>query len=143
VKRVCLLALIGAAAIAVPAAARTSPSHPGTPKNCGVHKVAYRAGGKVVNWGLSKNSDGTYSGTLEVKVSTTNHHAKADKHGDVTYTVSNAHVTIAKHAGAPGAGDRVTVKGTITQLPRGCSTTGFTPAVNVTRISVTAPAKKS
>jgi hypothetical protein len=143
-----MLAIAGAMVIAVPAGAHGTPaggsSKPyGISHKCMPHKVAYNASGSLVDWSLTKNSDGTYSGTLEVKVSTTNHHAKADKHGDVTYTVSNAHVTIAKHAGAPGAGDRVTVKGTITQLPRGCSTTGFTPAVNVTRISVTAPAKKS
>ncbi len=140
-KRAMALLAIGAVGVAVPVAV-AKPTTKTPPKNCTAKKEAYRASGTVVTWGLTKNTNGTYSGMLEVKVTSTNHHAKTDKHGDVTYTVKDAHVTMAKGVKTPGAGDRVTVKGTITYLPKGCSTTGFTPTVNVTKVSLQAPKKK-
>ncbi len=50
-------------------------SHPGQSHKCTHHNVAYIVSGTLINQTLSKNADGTCSGTLEVEVTHTNSHA--------------------------------------------------------------------
>src|SRR5215471_13752305 len=74
--------------IAVPAQAAKPP-----PK-CVPHPVSYEVSGTLTTTGsLTKNSDGSYNGTLTVNVTRTNENASADKGMTKTYTLTNAHVS--------------------------------------------------
>jgi hypothetical protein len=144
VKKLAAVAAIGAIAVAVPAVAKPTnhPSHPTTSHKCVPHKVSYRASGKLVTWGLTKNANGTWSGTLTVHVTRTNHHAKPDKGKDVTYTVTDAKVRLGHGvSNPPVAGNRVELKGTVTTIAKKCNKPYFTPTVTITKIVVHTPAK--
>ena len=124
-KRGIVLALAGALAIAVPAGAKTHPSsqgtHPTTSHKCAAHSVAYIASGTLVSSALTKNANGTYSGTVTVMVKRTNHHGKPDKGTTATYTVTNAHVTFGHGVtNPPAAGSRVKVIGKLTTVAKKC-----------------------
>jgi len=117
------------------------PSHPGNPgnpskpHNCTTpHNVAYIVSGTLVSQTLSKNPDGTYSGTLEVEVTHTNNHAVK---GKTSYPVSKVHVTFDNGSvGLVGVttGDRVKAIGKITTLSKKCSQTGFTAVITIRKI---------
>src|SRR4051812_35961130 len=86
-KKLFPVALIAAAAIVVPAQANNGHSHSNTVKNhsqanshkCKPHKVGWIVKGTLVSQSLTKNTDGTYSGTVNIDVTKTNSHAKAEK----------------------------------------------------------------
>lgn len=120
-------------------------SHPGM---CMPHKVGYVASGTLVSQTLTKNADGTYSGTVEVAVTHTNHHAMSDNKTTKAYTVENVHVTFGltdtNNDDSVGlddlkAGDRVHVIGKITTLVKRCSQSGFTPTTTIRHIVFHAP----
>ena len=137
-----VVAAIGALAIAVPASAKPGEHHPTKPTTptkshkCAVHKVAYRASGTLVNFTATKNSDGTYSGTIEVRVTNANHHAKTDKKGNVVYTLDHAKITFGHGANPPAAGDRVTVIGKITTVGKKCSNQSDAGTVTVGKVNI-------
>lgn len=109
-------------------------SHPGRSHKCKAHNVAYVASGTLVSQTLSKNADGTYSGTLEVEVTHTNNHAVK---GKTSYPVSKVHVTFDNGSvGLAGVttGDRVKAIGKITTLSKKCSQTGFTAVITIRKI---------
>ncbi len=126
----------------------------GNSHKCTPHSVAYVASGTLVLatpplTTLTKNTDGTYSGTLEVAVTHTNHHAAADKGKTVIYKVTSVHVTFGladtNKDGTVGLddlanGDRVRVIGKITTLAKKCSQTGFTAETTIRKIVFHAPA---
>ena len=95
------------------------------------HNVAYIVSGTLVSQTLSKNADGTYSGTVTVSVARTNRHAAAAKGMTETYTLTDAHLTFAlrdtNNDGSVGlddlaAGDRVKAIGKITTLSKRSTT---------------------
>jgi len=119
------------------------PSHPGQSHKCKQHNVAYVASGTLVSHTLTKNTDGTYSGEVSVKVTHTNHHAMGDKGTTKTYKVDNVHVTFGladtNNDGSVGLGDlkegdRVKLIGKITRLSKKCSQSGFTATTMIRRI---------
>jgi hypothetical protein len=128
--------------IAVPAGAHGTPaggsSKPyGISHKCMPHKVAYNASGSLVDWSLTKNSDGTYSGTVTVHVTRSNHHAKDTKGSDTTFTVTNARVRFGQGVSDPPAtGSRVKVIGKVTAVAKKCSNRGDAGTVTVRRIVV-------
>jgi hypothetical protein len=138
IKKLLVLTVAGAFAVAVPATAHPShPSHPASSHSCRAHKVAYIAYGRLVSWSATKNGDGTWSGTIVVHVNHANHHAKTDVNGDVTYTLDHARVKLGEGVSTPPhANDKVKVIGKITFLPRHCDHTGFTPHVTVRQVVV-------
>jgi hypothetical protein len=120
----------------------SGPTGPGGSHKCKAHKIAYVAGGKVESSSLTKNSDGTYSGTLVVDVAKADHAGKTDKGKTVTYTLNHARVKFDHGtANPPAAGDRVQVIGKVTTLSKHCDHTGFTPTVTVRQVVVHPPAK--
>jgi hypothetical protein len=145
-----------AAVAAVPAQARpphrdhTAP-HANAPANhCAPHAKRYRASGLLVSESLTQTAgtgtpgkrDDRYSGDVVVDVKKANRHAPT---GQQTFTLDNdkAKFYDADHnhvADDPKAGDRVRLRGKITQLHRGCDTTGFTPTVDVSKVSFRPPA---
>lgn len=126
------------------------PAHPGTPRKCMAHDVAYIASGALVSQTLSKNADGTYSGTVTVSVTHTNRHAAGDQSTIKTYTLTDArvkfHVTDINNDGSIGpddltAGDRVKVIARITTLSRKCDQSGFTAQLTVGKVAFHMPTK--
>jgi hypothetical protein len=116
---------------------------PGHSHKCTPRSVGYVASGLFVSDTLTKNADGSYSGGLVVEVMHTNHHAAADKGKTVTYTLTDARLTLAvsdtNKDGSVGvddlvAGDRTHVIGQITKLAHGCSQTGFTATTTVSHV---------
>ena len=140
-----LIAALTLVALVGPAQAAKSPHppkppHPTTSHNCTPHKVGYVAAGTLVSGLLTKESDGTYSGTLTVHVTRTNHHARGDKGTDKAYTLDHAKANL--HGEDPGAlvvDSRVHVKGTITKLSKKCDQTGFTSTLVIKRVSIKPP----
>jgi hypothetical protein len=95
------LAAIGALAVAMPAAAHpggNSHGHgKGSSHKCQAHNRAYVESGAVDSTTastLAQNSDGTWSGTLVVDVTASNHAARADQGQTVTYTFSSADLNV-------------------------------------------------
>ena len=132
-KRIAFLAagMVALTAIAVPAQAAKP-----TPK-CVPHPVSYEVSGALTAAGsLTKNSDGSYNGTLTVKVTRTNENATADKGMTKTYTLTNAHVSFGHGVSktAPAAKSRVDLEGTITTEPKTC--TAFTPTTTIKKVEL-------
>jgi hypothetical protein len=157
-RKLALLGAVGALAIVAPAQADkpvhpNKPVHPDKPvqavkpvqpvkpakaKSCTPNNRGLNTSGTLVAAALTKNADGSYSGTITVDVIKANHKAPT---GSQTYTLDRAKVKY--HQGvdplAPAPGSRVKVHGKITALPKKCSTTGFTPTVTVTKVDVSQP----
>ncbi len=145
-RKFLLLTVIGALGVtgAAQAAKPPHPAHPVHPvhpahghgskangKACYVHKRGYNAAGTLVSSALTPGTGhDRYNGTIVVDVTRANHRAPT---GAQTFTLTDARVVF--HHGvdstAPGAGSHVGLHGTITELPKRCSTTGFTPAITV------------
>ena len=147
-KRGIILGLAGAMAIAIPAGAKTHPgnsqgqngTHPTQSHKCAAHSVAYIASGTLVSSSLTKNANGTYSGTVTVMVKRTNHHGKPDKGTTATYTVTNAHVTFGNGlTNPPAAGSRVKVIGKLTTVAKKCPYA--TGTLTIKRVSFHSAAK--
>jgi hypothetical protein len=137
VKKIAVLSLVALAGVVASAQAKT---HPSTSHKCTPHAVSYRVSGTLVSGSLTKNSDGTYSGSLTVHVTRTNHHAKADKGTDKAYTLDHAKAKL--HGADPAAlatGSRVKLKGTITKLAKKCDQTGFQAATTIKKADIKPP----
>jgi hypothetical protein len=143
------IAAAGALAVAAPAVARPGhtahPSHPGhsahptqppRSKKCAPHEVAYIASGQFVGWAATQTATGTWTGTITVHVTRSNHHAAGDKGHDVTYTLSNTKVTFGKGANPPAAGDPVHLVGKIGEVARRCPQPGATAPVTVRKVHI-------
>jgi hypothetical protein len=124
------------------------PDHPQGSHKCKPHDVGYVASGTLVKQTLTKNTDGTYSGEVEVEVKHTNHHAKGDNKTTKKYKVENVHVTFGladtNGDGSVGlddlkAGDRVMLLGDITVLAKNCSHAGFKATTTIRKLVFHAP----
>jgi hypothetical protein len=119
-----------------------APAQAAKPPKCVAHPVSYEVSGTLATAGsLTKNSDGSYNGTLAVKVTRTNDNATADKGMTKTYTLTNAHVSFGHGVSktAPAVASRVDLKGTITTEPKTC--TGFTPTDMIKKVELLAAKK--
>jgi hypothetical protein len=142
-KRVSVVVVLALGALVVPAAAKSAKHAPppaAKPHKCVPHGVAYIASGALVSGSLTLNPDGTYSGTLTVHVTKTNHHARADKGTDKSYTLDHAKAKLHGETGATlTAGSRVKLRGKITTLAKKCDQTGFTPTITIKKADIKPP----
>ncbi|HXS34166.1 MAG TPA: hypothetical protein VN758_10390 [Solirubrobacterales bacterium] len=155
-KKIAILGVLGALALAVPAQATTEytpapsppphkpkphhdpkgPHHPKGPHKCKPHSVGYNASGTLVSAAFTPaEKKGRYDGTVEVNVTRANHHAPT---GTQTYTLDSARVKFhhGVDAAAPAPGSRVKLHGKITQLSKHCSQEGFTPVITVKKVDI-------
>jgi hypothetical protein len=144
-KKVALLATLGALLVAIPAAAKPAPHasvwhrHHLHHRGCWAREARYRAAGTLSGWALTENADGTYSGTVTVNVLKGDRHAQGNVGTATTYTVSQVRVIL--HRGVsdpPAAGSRIRLLGRITAIPARCTAldAGFTPTITIHRIEV-------
>jgi hypothetical protein len=121
-------------------AAQPGPSH-----KCSPHKVAFIVSGRLVHQTLAKNSDGTYTGTVTLKVTQTNRHAATEKQGalEKTYSLTSVRVTFGLRDvngdGTKGLddlkeGDRAKLIGKVTKLAKKCNTGTFTPQTSIRKV---------
>jgi hypothetical protein len=117
----------------------------GKSHKCKPHKVGYVASGLLESQTLTKNSDGSYSGALVVKVEHSNFHAKKTT---LPNPVENVQVTFGladtNNDGSVGTddlakGDRVQVIGKITTLAKKCDKKEFTAKITIRKIVFNAP----
>jgi hypothetical protein len=147
-RRMAMLVAAGALVAAVPALAAkpphpthpthpTHPSHPAGGKgSCKVQDKGYYARGTFVSSMLTPGTGNhRFNGPLTVNVTRANHKAPT---GSQTYTLTNARVRFGKGVNPtmPATTDRVILHGTITELPHGCSTTGFTSTITVKNVFI-------
>lgn len=118
----------------------THPTHPSGANSCTPRSHGFRAYGTVTAGSLTAGTgQDRFSGSLTVNVTRANHGAAT---GSQTYTLTNARVRFGKGVDPTSlSGDRVTVHGTITGLPRKCSSTGFTPTTTVRNATIKVPHK--
>jgi hypothetical protein len=164
-KKLFPVALISAAAIVVPAQA-SKPADPGsqgkthshttkphsqsTSHKCKPHKVAWVVRGTLVSQALTKNTDGTYSGTVNIDVTKTNSHSKAEKgktnsqytldHVKAKFIVTDQPPTGTVDETDLRPGDRVKLIGKITTLSKKCDQTGFTATTTIRQVVFHDPA---
>ena len=123
------------------------PPHPGDPGNpkqphaqrCVARDEGYNSSGTLVKASLSPAAGShRYNGTIEAIVTRANHRGPT---GDQTFTLTDTRVVVhpGVDASAPAPGSRVGLHGTITELPRGCSTVGFSPTVTIRKVDVRKP----
>jgi ribosomal protein L31 len=163
VKAAALTAAVGTLAIAVPAGAHPgSAGHPGASNHaaensskshggganhpsqshrCRPHQVAYVESGTIDSATpstLAANSDGTWSGTLIVDVTSANHWAKADRSKTVTYTfnASKLKVRFADRASGFSAGEPVKLIGKLATQAGPCTATGTAASPVFNRVVV-------
>ncbi len=128
-----------AAILAMPGASLAKAPPPKAQK-CQPHAVAYVVSGTFVSGSLTANTDGTYSGSLNVHVTKTNDNAKADKGVDKSYTLVNAKAKLhGENPAALTANSRVNLSGTITTLAKKCSHTSFTPTITIKKADIKPP----
>lgn len=138
---------------AVPAWA-AKPAHPARPTHpvqsekagnshttgsCAPRTEGYYAKGTLVSGTLTPGTKKDhYDGTLSVDLKRANHGAPT---GPQTFTLTEARVRFGKGVSATSlaAGDRTVLHGTITVLPRQCSSTGFTQTITIKHLRVSAP----
>lgn len=149
------VAVAGALAVAVPAIAQadkggtpnsnSTKSHPAQSHKCMPHNSAYIESGTVDATTASTlaSSNGTWSGTLVVDVTRTNHAARGDKGKTVTYTFTSSNVRVRFGHGvtALAAGERVKLIGKLATVAKKCTppSTPATPVFN--KVIVQAAAK--
>jgi hypothetical protein len=153
-KKLALTTALALAALAGPAAAKDHPDHgnkahaqaehgqsqQGKARRCTAHGAAYVVGGTLDSGTLTANPDGTYDGTLTVKVAQANHHARADRTTSRAYTLDHARVNL--HGQDPAAlkpGSRVKLQGKVTKLNRKCDQSAFTATTTIRRASIKDP----
>lgn len=154
-RKLAVISLLGAVAVAAPAQA-TKPENPGgqdrqdqrarpdakaeRPKRdrCTPRAVGFNASGKLVSAALTPGAPRRFDGTLVVDVKRANHGAPK---GEQTYTLANARVRFRRGVdpAAPAAGSRVNLHGTITRLAKRCPAGDFTPTVTVRNAEIAAP----
>jgi hypothetical protein len=150
-KRFALLLAVMACAVAVPAQAKKPPhpSHPAHPEHpsqgsqgsgndhtCTARNEGYNTSGTLTSATLTPAAKkGHYDGTIIVDVTRANHKAPT---GMQTFTLTDARVRFGKGVSptTPAAGSRVRLHGTITVLPHGCSSTGFTATITIRKVEV-------
>lgn len=147
-SRLAAVAAAGVVAVAAPAAAKPSrPAHPSHPAHksqpakshkCAPHRVAYIASGQFVSWTATQSGSGTWTGTITVHVTRSNHHAARDKQSDVTYTLSNTKVSFGAGANPPAAGDPVHLIGSISEVAKRCTPSGSAQPVTVRKLHIRA-----
>jgi hypothetical protein len=125
--------------LALALVAAVAPAHATTYSNhrCAPVSVDYDVAGTLATTGaLVANGDGTYSGTLTVKVSATNEHARADRGATKTYTLNHAHIKFGKGVSqtAPAAGSRVELLGNITKSAGKCPSFSSTTTIKKAKI---------
>jgi hypothetical protein len=142
-KKIVMLGVLAALALAVPAQAvdyapappppSQKPKHP--KHKCLPHSAGYNASGTLIDSALTANGKGRYSGMLEVQVTRANHRGLK---GDETFTLTSAKVVFhhGVNAPAPAVGSRVKLHGKVTQLAKKCPTEGFTPTVTVRKVDI-------
>jgi hypothetical protein len=150
--RFAAIAAAGALGMAASAAAKpgpaTHPSHPahrslpGTSRKCAAHKSAYIASGQFVSWAATQSANGTWTGTLTVHVTRSNHHGKSANGTDVTYTLSDTKVTFGEGANPPAAGDPVKLIGKVSEVARKCTQPGSAPQITVRKVHIRAAKSK-
>jgi hypothetical protein len=128
----------------------THPNHPSQSEKpgkshgkgtCTPRDEGYYAKGTFVSGTLTPGTKkGRFNGTLTVDVTRANHDAPT---GTQTYTLTDARVRFGKGVGPSSlaAGDRTVLHGTITVLPRKCSSAGFTPTITIDHARISAPKK--
>lgn len=149
------VAVAGALAVAVPAIAQadkggtpnsnSNKSHPTQSHKCMTHNVAYIESGTVDanTASMLTSSNGTWSGTLVVDVTRTNHAARADKGTTVTYTFTDSNVRVRFGHGvtALAAGERVKLIGKLATVAKKCTALSPAPTPVFHRVIVLAAAK--
>jgi hypothetical protein len=152
-RKVVLVATFLAAATIVPAQAKNPkpdrPQHPAKSHKCRPHNAGYNASGTLVTANITqtagaatpKHGDDRYGGSVTVDVSKANHHGAT---GRQTYTLDAVRVKFYDRdhnhvADPPQTGDRVKLKGKITQLPKKCDTSGFTPTITIRKVEFKPP----
>lgn len=124
----------------------------GKSHRCLAHKVGYVASGTLVSDTLTENPDHTYSGEVTVEVTHGNAHARADKGTKKTYTLHDAHLTLAvPDTDKDGVvavddlapGDRVHLTGKVTMLAKHCDAGEFVPQVTIRHVVFHGPREES
>jgi hypothetical protein len=143
-KLIVILALVSAVIAAPSQAAKPpkapKPAPPAGSHKCQPHAISYEVAGTLVSGSLTLNSDGTYSGSLTVHVTSANKHAKIDKNTNKAYTIANARVNLhGANPAALAAGSRVKLEGKVTTLARKCNQTGFTAGITIAHGDISAP----
>ena len=125
-------------------------AHPGSSHKCLPHGVAFIVAGRLVHQTLVKNSDGTYTGTVTLKVTHTNRHAAGEKQGalEKTYSLTSVRVTFGlRDVNGDGTvglddvrvGDRAKLIGKVTKLAKKCNSGTFTPQTTIRKVLFNAP----
>lgn len=113
---------------------KPNPPKPPTSNKCAAHHAGYNATGTLVSSALIATGGGRYSGPLEVDVSKANHRAPS---GDQMFTLTNVKVSFSRGVSNPApAGSRVKLHGKITELPKKCPTSGFTPTITLKKVDI-------
>jgi hypothetical protein len=132
-----VVAVVGPAQAEKPNPPKAPHSDPQKPNKCVAHNEGYNASGTLVLATLTSLGKGRYNGTLEVNVTKANHHGAT---GNQKYTLPLTGARVKFHHGvsptAPEPGSRVKLHGKITELPKGCSTTGFTPTITIKKVDI-------
>jgi hypothetical protein len=146
--RFAAIAAAGALAMAAPAAAKPGhakhashpahPSQPGTSRKCTAHEAAYIASGQFVSRAATQSANGTWTGTITVHVTRSNHHAASAKGTDVTYPLSNTKVTFGEGGNPPAAGDPVKVIGKVSDVAKKCTQSGSSTQITVRKVHIRA-----
>jgi hypothetical protein len=140
-RKIAALAALAALMVVVPTGAAKPGKPDKRPKTCTAHNTGYNATGTLITSSLTPAGKGRYNGTIEVDVTRANHGAST---GDQTFTLTDAKVKF--HRGVdptnPAAGSEVGLHGTITELPKGCSTAGFTPTITIKKVDIRKPHSK-
>jgi hypothetical protein len=138
VKKILVPTVLAIAALAIPAYAGAHGGKPQAPGNsgathgkshkCKTHSVGYVASGTLNSYGLTQTagadtpadtSDDRYSGTLDVTVTHTNHHAKG---ATSPFTLTNVRVTFGEGVTQPpAAGTVVHLIGKVTAVAKKCT----------------------
>ena len=163
-KKTIAAAVLAACALALPAYAvakdhpngNSKPAGPdkgqsgtshGKSHKCKAHSVGFVASGVLVSDGLTQTagqqtandpSDDRYSGTLEVNVTHTNHHAKSLS-GDQTLTLTGVRVSFGEGVTQPpAAGGRVHLVGKVTVVAKKCQDKSTAGVVTFKKVTFTA-----
>lgn len=124
----------------------------GKSNRCKVHAHAFIVAGALESASLTKNADGSYDGSVTLKVERTNKHARAHDGTSQTYTLDDAKVGFnVPDRDASGTvdaadlrpGDRVKLHGKVTRKNRKCDQTGFTPTVKFRKVTFAEPKTQS
>jgi hypothetical protein len=143
-RRMLLATSLGVLAVAVPAQAKpdkTPPGHqPGHQHACVAHNAGYNATATLVSAALTSGTrPGHFNGSLQVNVTRANHRAPTGMQG---LTLTDARVRFGHGLSQTNlpAGSVVKLHGKITELPKSCSTAGFTPTITITKVDIRAAA---